>query len=133
MVERILQADRIDPNFQRLMYQAVLTGHPLPKIMAQRIMPFHQFLCGYIAKQQKKGVFRKCDPSVAVHAILSMPSYYGLAKSIFGMDLLKQPGRKLAENFTRLILGGLRVSSKPARRQNRPVSPESHAGRPVNG
>jgi len=132
MVERILQSDRKDPQFQRLMYQAVLTGHPLPKIMAQRIMPFHQFLCAYIAKRQKKGVFRKCDPNVAVHAILSMPSYYGLAKSIFGMDLLKQQERKLAESFTRLILGGLRAARKPARRRNRPLFPESHAGNPAN-
>jgi len=63
---------------------------------------------------------------------LSMPSYYGLAKSIFGMDLLKKQERKLAESFTRLILGGLRAARKPARRRNRPLFPESHAGNPVN-
>ncbi len=132
MVERILQSHRKEPQFQRLMYQAVLTGHPLPRIMAQRVLPLHNFICDYITKRQKKGVFAKCDPNVAVHAILSMPSYYGLAKSIFGVDRLKLSDGKLAESFTRLILGGLRASSKPARRRNRPVSPESHAGRPVN-
>lgn len=120
MVERILQSDRKDPQFRRLMFQAVLTGHPLPRIMAQRILPMHRFLCDYILKRQKQGVFVKCDPNVAMHAIVSMPSYYGLAKGIFGMDLLKLPERALAESFTRLILGGLRTSGKPDRRRAAP-------------
>jgi TetR/AcrR family transcriptional regulator len=115
MVERILMSDRKDPQFQRLMYQAVLTGHPLPKIMAQRILPLHQFLCDYITRRQKKGVFLECDPNLVVHAIVSMPSYYGLAKGLFGMDPLKLTERKMAESFTRIILGGLRVSKKNPR------------------
>ena len=120
MVERILQSDRKDPQFQRLMYQAVLTGHPLPKIMAQRILPLHQFLCDYITKRQKKGVFLKCDPNVVVHAIVSLPSYYGLAKSLFGVDLLKLPERKMAESFSRLILEGLRASKRVPRNRKAP-------------
>jgi TetR/AcrR family transcriptional regulator len=115
MVERILQSDRKDPQFQRLMYQAVVTGHPLPKVMAQRILPLHRFLCDYIMKRQKKGVFLKCDPNVAVHAIVSMPIHYGLAKGLFGLNLLKLPERKMAESFTRIILEGLQVSRKHLR------------------
>jgi TetR/AcrR family transcriptional regulator len=127
MVERILQSDREDPQFQRLMYQAVLTGHPLPKIMAQRILPLHQFLCDYITKRQKKGVFLKCDPNVAVHAIVSMPIYYGLAKGLFGVDPLKVPERKMAESFSRIILEGLRAPKKVPRKRNalRPSQPHT--------
>jgi TetR/AcrR family transcriptional regulator len=132
MVERILQSDRMDPQFQRLMYQAVLTGHPLPKIMAQRILPLHQYLCDYITRRQKKGALLKCDPDVAVHAIVSMPIYYGLAKSLFGLDALKLPERKMAESFTKLILEGLRASEKPSRKRKVSPLPESHAGHPAN-
>jgi TetR/AcrR family transcriptional regulator len=132
MVERILQSDRMDPQFQRLMYQAVLTGHPLPKIMAQRILPLHQFLCDYIAKRQKKGVFLKCDPRVAVHAIVSMPSYYGLAKGIFGMDFMNRPEPELAESFTRIILEGLKTSTPSPCKRKRSKLPESRAGRRAN-
>jgi TetR/AcrR family transcriptional regulator len=109
MVKQILQSNRKDPQFQRLMYQAALKGHPLPKIMAQRILPLHNFLCGYIAQRQKKGAFQRCDPGVAVHAIVSMPSYYGLAKSLFGVDALRLPEHEMALSFTRLILGGLQA------------------------
>jgi len=132
MVERILQSDRKDPQFQRLMYQAVLTGHPLPKLMAQRILPLHQFLCDYIAKRQKKGAFLKCDPTVAVHAIVSMPIYYGLAKSLFGMDPLKLPERKMAESFTRLILEGLQASKKHPRDRRTARLLKTPSGRSAN-
>ena len=119
MVERILQSDRCDPQFQRLMFQAALSGHSLPKMMAQRILPLHTFLCGYIAKRQKQGMFRKCDPGVAVHAIVSVPSYYGLVKSLFGMDELKLPEHELAVSFTQLILGGLRSPDSSAGKKGR--------------
>jgi len=108
IVERILQSDRCDPQFQRLMFQAALSGHPLPKMMAQRILPLHTFLCAYIARRQKQGVFRRCHPHLAVHAIVSLPSYYGLVQGLFGVNSLRLPEHAMALSFTRLILGGLR-------------------------
>ena len=80
VVKHILEADRQDPQFQKLMLQAALSGHPLRKITAQRLLPLHRFLCNYIKKRQKQGAFQKCDPKLAAYAIVSMPSYYGLAK-----------------------------------------------------
>jgi TetR/AcrR family transcriptional regulator len=127
MVERILESNRSDPRFQRLTFQAVLSGHPLPKLMAQRVLPLHQFLCSYIAKRQKQGVFRKCDPAAAVHAMVSMPSYYGLAKSMFGFDQIKLSEHNMALSFARLILGGLKApngsSSKKGRKHATVASP----------
>jgi TetR/AcrR family transcriptional regulator len=52
VVKHILEADRRDPQFQKLMLQAALSGHPLHKITAQRLLPLHQFLCKYIKKRQ---------------------------------------------------------------------------------
>ena len=128
MAERILEANRSDPQFQRLTFQAVLSGHPLPKIMAQRILPLHHFLCSYITKRQNQGVFQKCDPSVVVHAMVSLPSYYGLAKSMFGLDLIKLSQHKMALSFTRLILDGLRITDGMSRRKgkkNATVAPQT--------
>jgi hypothetical protein len=109
-VERILKVNRRDPQFQRLMFQSALGGRPLPKVMMQRILPLHRFLCGYIARRQKQGAFQKCDPAVAVHAIVSLPSYFGVTKSVFGVDAMKLSERDMAANFTRLLLNGLRAS-----------------------
>jgi TetR/AcrR family transcriptional regulator len=107
VVQHILEADRRDPQFRKLLLQAALTGHPLRKITAQRLLPLHRFLRNYIKKRQKRGAFLKCDPEMAAHAIVSIPSYYGLAKILFGMDILTISEDRMAAGFTRIILDGL--------------------------
>ena len=107
VVKHILDADRQDPQFRKLMLQAALSGHPLHKITAQRLLPLHRFLCTYIKKRQRQGAFKKCDPGLAAHAIVGMPSYCGLANILFGVDDLKLPVGQKALGFTRLILEGL--------------------------
>jgi AcrR family transcriptional regulator len=106
-VKHILEADRQDPQFQKLMLQASLSGRPLHKITRQRLSPLHQLLCGYIKKRQKQGAFRICDPKLAADAIVSLPGYYGLAKILFGVDELTLPEEQIALGFARLILKGL--------------------------
>jgi AcrR family transcriptional regulator len=107
VMQRVLEADTQDPQFQRLLLQAALAGHPLHKITAQRLLPLHRFLSGYIKKRQKKGDFRNRDPKLAAFAIVSLPAYYGLAKILFGVDELKLSQKRLATGFARLILEGL--------------------------
>jgi TetR/AcrR family transcriptional regulator len=109
VVKHILDADRQDPQFQKLMLQAALSGHPLHKITAQRLLPLHRFLCNYIKKRQRQGAFKKCDPGLAAHAIVGMPSYCGLAQILFGVDDLKLPEDQKALGFTRLLLEGLQA------------------------
>jgi TetR/AcrR family transcriptional regulator len=107
VMKHVLEADRQDPQFQRLLLQAALSGHPLHKITAQRLLPLHGFLAGYIKKRQKKGAFQYCDPKLAAYAIVSLPAHHGLAKILFGMDQLKLSQKRLASGFARLILEGL--------------------------
>jgi TetR/AcrR family transcriptional regulator len=106
VVKHILEADRQDLQFQRLLLQAALTGHPLRKITAQRLLPLHRFLRNYIKKRQKRGAFQKCDPELAAYAIVGIPSYYGLAKILYGMDNLTNSDG-MARGFARIILEGL--------------------------
>ena len=107
VMKHVLEADRQDPQFQRLLLQAALSGHPLHKITAQRLLPLHGFLTGYIKNRQKKGAFKNRDPKLAAYAIVSLPAYYGLAKILFGVDELKLSQKRLASGFARLILEGL--------------------------
>jgi TetR/AcrR family transcriptional regulator len=111
VMKHVLDADRQDPQFQKLLLQAALSGHPLRKITAQRLMPLHRFLCNYIKKRQKQRVFQKCDPKLAAYALVSMAGYYGLAKILFGVDELALPEDQIALGFTRLILKGLYAPS----------------------
>jgi TetR/AcrR family transcriptional regulator len=117
VVKHILDADRQDAQFKKLMLQAALSGHPLHKITAQRLLPLHRFLCSYIKKRQKQGAFQKCDPKLAAHAIVGVPSYCGLAKILFGVDDLKLPENEKALGFTRLLLEGLHAPDVSSRKK----------------
>jgi TetR/AcrR family transcriptional regulator len=107
VIKHVLEADRQDPQFQRLLLQAAISGHTLQKITAQRLLPLHGFLTGYIKKRQKKGAFQNYDPKLTAYAIVSLPAYYGLTKILFGVDELKLSRKRLASGFARLILEGL--------------------------
>jgi TetR/AcrR family transcriptional regulator len=117
VVKHVLEADRQDPQFQKLMLQAALGGNPLHKITAQRLRPLHRFLCNYIKKRQKKGAFLKFDPGLAAYAIVGIPSYFGLAKILFGVDDLKHLEDRMALDFTQLILKGLQARDSYSRRK----------------
>jgi AcrR family transcriptional regulator len=119
VVTHVLEADRQDPQFQKLILQAALGGNPLHKITAQRLRPLHRFLCSYIKKRQKQGAFMKLDPGLAAYAIVGMPSYYGLAKIFFGIDDLKHLEGRMALDFTRLILKGLQTTGGSSSRKRK--------------
>jgi hypothetical protein len=97
-----------------LLLRAALTGHPLRKISAQRLLPLHRFLCAYVKKRQKRGAFQQCDPELAAHAIVSIPSYYGLAKIVFGIDNISIPEEQMASGFAGIILDGLHAVDAPS-------------------
>jgi AcrR family transcriptional regulator len=91
VMKHVLEADRQDPQFQRLLLQAALSGRPLHKITAQRLLPLHRFLSSYIRKRQKKGAFQNCNPRLAAYAIVSLPAYYGLARYCLTWTSLSSP------------------------------------------
>jgi TetR/AcrR family transcriptional regulator len=107
VMKHVLEADMRDPQVQRLLLHAALSGHPLHKITAQRLLPLHGFLSGYIEKRQKKGAFQNRNPKLAAYAIVSLPAYYGLAKILFGVDELELSQKRLMSGFTQLLMEGL--------------------------
>jgi TetR/AcrR family transcriptional regulator len=113
VVKHILDADREDPEFRKVMLQAALSGHPLHKLTANRLSPLHRFLSRYIIKRQKQGAFQDCDPKLAANAIIGVPSYFGLSKILFDVDDVRLPEEQKAWSITRLILEGLRFRGKP--------------------
>jgi TetR/AcrR family transcriptional regulator len=118
VVNTILGTNRQDPQFQKLTLQAALSEHPMHKVTGQRFSPLYRFLCRYIKKRQKQGAFRKCDPRLAAHAIISLPSYYDLSKILLGVDLIQLPEDRIASGLTQLILEGLwEPAGSPQKRQ----------------
>ena len=113
VVKYILETDREDPQFQKLTLQAALSGEPLYQITAQRLLPLHDFLYKYIKKRQKQGAFQKCDPKIAAYFVVSAPSYFGLARILFGVDDFQFSEEQIAWSLAQLIVDGLHGQGKP--------------------
>jgi TetR/AcrR family transcriptional regulator len=82
IVQHILEADRRDPQFRRLLLQAALPGHPLRKITAHRLLPLHSVRCNYLKTRQTRGPFRSVirdwrrTRSSASQVIMGWPKFY---------------------------------------------------------
>jgi AcrR family transcriptional regulator len=113
VVKYILETNREDPQFQKLTLQAALSGEPLYEITAQRLLPLHNFLYKYIKKRQKQGAFQKCDPKIAAYFVVGVPSYFGLARILFGVDDFQFSDKQIALSLAQLIVDGLHGQGKP--------------------
>ncbi len=128
VVKRILESDRQDPQFQRMLLQAALSGHPLREITRQRLLPLYRFLYRYIRKRQKQGAFQKCNAKLAAQSIVGMPSYHGLAQILFGIDFLGISEDQAARDFAQLILEGLRAPGASSQKRGGKQAEESMEG-----
>jgi TetR/AcrR family transcriptional regulator len=108
---RILDAYRKDASFQRLMLYAALEGHEFSKIFLSRGFPLHAFLREYVAKRQKAGALRKCDPGLLVLALMGLPSYFGMVTKLWGFNWGVSDA-EAAKSFTQFLLDGVRKPSK---------------------
>lgn len=108
---RILEGYRKDPAFQRLMLYAALEGHEFSKIFLSRGFTLHTFLGEYVAKRQRAGALRKCDPGLIVLALMSMPSHFGMVTKLLGCNW-GVSDEAAAATFAQILLEGVRKQPK---------------------
>ena len=129
VARKILDAYEKDPDFQRLMFRAAIENHDFSMLSHEKVgLPVYIFLRDYIARRQREGAFRKCDPGVAVLALVALPSYFGIVSRIFRLKVVKASQDDVLNTATDLILNGMsalnlqrnsrtrRSSSAPSRR-----------------
>jgi TetR/AcrR family transcriptional regulator len=106
---RMIAGYHANPAFQRLIAYSALEGHEFSRILHGRALPFHQFLCDYIAGRQRKGALRHLSPGLIVFALVSMPAHYGLLTKLYGFDLVKASDEEAASAFVQILLNGIRI------------------------
>src|SRR5678816_1386829 len=115
---KILDAYQKDPDFQRLMFRAAIENHDFSMLSHEKVgLPVYEFLRDYIARRQREGAFRKCDPGVAVFALVALPSYFGIVSRIFQLKVVTASQSDLLNTATDLILNGM--SAPNLQRKNR--------------
>jgi AcrR family transcriptional regulator len=118
---KILESYRQDPDFQRLMFRASLEGHEMSALLNAKIgLPFYEFLRDYVARRQAEGAFLKCDPGIAVFALIGLPTYFAIVTRLFGIRVVKASQSDVLDTATSLFLNGIVVgkSSKPTTKKS---------------
>ena len=100
------------------MFRAAIENHDFSMLSHEKVgLPIYVFLRDYIARRQKEGAFRKCDPGVAVLALVALPSYFGIVSRIFRLKVVKASQADVLNTATDLILNG--ISAPSLHRKNR--------------
>ena len=126
VARKILDAYEKDPDFQRLMFRAAIENHDFSMLSHEKVgLPVYIFLRDYIARRQREGAFRKCDPGVAVLALVALPSYFGIVSRIFRLKVVKASQNDVLNTATDLILNGMSAANLQRNSRTRPSSPAS--------
>ncbi len=113
VVAQIIDHQRRDPEFLRLMLHSALEGHSFARQYRERhFAPLHLFLVGYITARQRDGRFRAGDPEALVRAILAVPVHHGLVETLLPDDNVSVEGDAVAI-YASFILAGLQASPRP--------------------
>jgi TetR/AcrR family transcriptional regulator len=117
IARQLISSFRDDVAFHRLLLYASLEGHLLADLFYERFgLPMGDFLGRYVAKRQKEGAFRECEPAAAVLFVMGATIHYAMTRYIFGFGAKKAAPREdvMLDQMVDLILGGL--ESRPSQR-----------------
>ncbi len=107
VVKWILEAQRNDPAFHRLILYSGLEGHEFSKILHSRGLPFRTFLRDYIIKRQSEGAFREFDPELLILCVFAMPAHFNMLTRLFGFDVVAVSDEEATETFSQIMLAGI--------------------------
>ena len=109
LITKILEFEREDSKFCRLLMHASLEGNELALMHnAQMAMPIGAKFKEYIGRRQAEGALRKLNPGVAIMAIAGIPKFYAMQKYMYcnqGIDVSEE---EAVEGFVQILMNGLR-------------------------
>ncbi len=109
LLRKILEFDREEPQFCRLLLHASLEGNELALMHnAQMAMPVGAKFKEYIAKRQAAGALRGLNPSIAIFALAGIPKYYAMQKYTYRNADIKLTDDQAVEGFLDVLMNGLR-------------------------
>ena len=116
VVVHVIEHQRRDPEFLRLMLHSALEGHSFAREYRERhFAPLHRFLLDYVVRRQDAGLFRAGDPPALVRAILAVPVHHSLLETLLPEDGVTVTSEWIGI-YASFILAGLRLSPSTATR-----------------
>ena len=116
-IMRVLNCYRTNVAFQRVILFAALEGHEQGlRRLTDQFSPVYKQSKEYVEKRQKDGVLVDGDPLAILLGINGIAHQYGLITSIMNAPICDIPDTAFAEQFTQILLNGIRRKNKKGKK-----------------
>ena len=110
VVRRLIEFQRNDPDFLRLMLHSALESHGLADEFRRRhFAPVHAFLLEYVEAGQRAGRFVEGNPRALVRAVFALPMHHNLVEVVAVDPENPLEHEDAIETFTGFIVRALRA------------------------
>jgi TetR/AcrR family transcriptional regulator len=114
LLTKILEFDREEPEFCRLLLHASLEGNELALMHnSQMAMPIGARFKEYIARRQAAGAFRDLNPGIVIMALAGIPKFFAMQKYLYGNTNIELSDDKAVEGFLEIFMNGVRPRTCP--------------------
>jgi TetR/AcrR family transcriptional regulator len=111
LVSSIIRFHRDEPRFERLLLHAALEGHELAIMHRNEMhLPIGAKLKEYIARRQREGAIRECDPAIVLFALAGIPQFYAMQKYMHQCGNLPLSDEQVIDGFMLILMNGLKAN-----------------------
>jgi TetR/AcrR family transcriptional regulator len=118
LIMNILNCYRTNVAFQRVALFAGLEGHEQGlSCLREQFTPVYLQFKEYVEKRQREGALVDGDPFAILTGIIGLAHQYGLITGIMNAVVCDLPDEAVVEQFTRMLLGGVRKTKEKNERR----------------
>jgi TetR/AcrR family transcriptional regulator len=113
LLTQIVAFDREEPRFSRLLLHAALEGHELAMLHHHQLaLPIGAKFKAYIARRQKAGAIRRCDPAIVLFALAGIAQHYSMQKYLYQVNNLPYSDEEVVAGFLQILMNGLKPAGR---------------------
>ncbi len=114
IIRHMIEKDRQDFSFIRLLFFSALEGHELSELFFEtRVQEIYGFLSEYIESRIREGAFRRVNPLLAARCLFSMPFLQLLTEELFRDFTATASPEELARTYVGMFLAGIQATADP--------------------
>jgi aminoglycoside phosphotransferase family enzyme len=117
LIAAIIESQKSDPKFERLMIYAALEGNEIALLyMRQTTECIVAAFRKYFKRRQKNGAIRAISADFALAAIAGMAKHYALCKYVHAFPENNLSDKDALDSFTRIAMDGIFLRAKAKKR-----------------
>jgi TetR/AcrR family transcriptional regulator len=113
IIGKVIDTNRRDSRFERLMIHAALEGHELAA-MHHNLMTrtIGARMTEYVKSRQDAGALRQCDPLTVMFAVVGVGHFYATQKYMYQLGGTQIPDEQMIDSFVGILMQGVRGTNQ---------------------